>query len=190
MSSTAKPMAIAVSSVRGDSLTATYPTRDSRWPSSRAASMPCCDRCDPRPRPSSFFVYECRRSSTHRVMASGGGDADAAVTRLGLEARRQPGIGAPAPEQPAPAGEGPAAHELAVLLGQAVERAVGQGDLLALAGHRFVAVAGEDAHHRRPPVLALAQVLDRAGRLLADGASRGAGRGPQAVADRSSGSRR
>ena len=66
-SSTAKPMASAVSIVRGDVLAITRSNGPSASPTRRAARTPSGERCEPRPRLSPFFVNECRRSSTVRM---------------------------------------------------------------------------------------------------------------------------
>ena len=63
MSSTANPIAIAVSNVRGDSLAATYTIGPIDPPTRRAARTPSWERCEPRPRSSPFFVNPWRRTS-------------------------------------------------------------------------------------------------------------------------------
>ena len=77
-----------------------------------------------------------------------------------------------------------AADELAVFLGESVERAVRQRDLPASPDLRLVTMAGENIDDRLTPVVGSRDVLDRAGGLVADRTPGGACRGAQAIGDR------
>src|ERR671911_1910632 len=83
-------------------------------------------------------------TSSEPGCTSGGGDADAAVAGLGVEPGREVIGGSEAFEQAREEVEVHAADECAVLLGEAVEGAVCEGDLLAAPELGLVAVAGED----------------------------------------------
>src|SRR5581483_6508092 len=138
-------------------------------------------------RTENFLIASTPVRSIVRVGGRGapcGPDTHAAVAGLGLETCRELTGSPDAIEQPGEEVEVHAAYQLALLLGEAMERAVRQSDLLPAREHRLVALLREDVHDRSPTFVATACRRRRFLRRAAELATRGVRGFAHAVADR------